>query len=824
MIRPRRRLAALIGCSLALLPPAVGRGQDRVTIRVDPAKQVGTVSPYLAAVCLEDVNHEVYGGLYSQLIFGESFQEPPVSEPARGFVAFGGQWSVSADGVLDGDRGNGGPKVVRAAVPPDTTAIGVDVFLPGGGGGNAGLIVGVRRPGVGDDAFDGEEVTLDAAAHIVRVGRHRHDFRLIRDTPCPTVDADRWIGLSVARHGRTVDVLVDGTTVFQFDGDLAGGVGLRQWGRSARYRNLWASSGGSTRTPVPFEPGETGSVSGMWRPFHRGDATGTAAVERADPFVGTQCQRVTFAGGTGEVGVENRGLNRQGIGLVAGRPYRGHLWAKADVPVRAAVALASADGARSLASAALSIDDARWHRYDFTLTPTAADPAARFEAKLTSAGSAAFGYVFLEPGDWGTFKGLPVRRDVAEALVDQGVTAVRYGGSMVNDDHYRWKQMIGDRDRRPPYEGLWYPYSTNGWGIIDFLNLCEAAGFLPVPAFCLDETPRDMADFVEYVNGPPDSPWGRHRVADGHPAPYRLTHLELGNEEKVDAHYYDRLEPLARAIWTVDPRLVLTVGDFAYHQPIADPMRVRGASVSDLSAHRRILSLAKQFDAEVWFDVHVWTRQPPASNDLRALPTYVNAIDALSAGAKHHVVVFELNADNHQQRRAVANAQAMIRIANDGRLPFVASANCLQVDGQNDNGWDQGLLFLNPTTTWLQPPGYATRMAAAAHQPRRVGCVVDGTVAIDVLATASDDGRTVVVQVVNPTAAPVMAAVTVAGRSTVPMVEVLAADPAAANTADRPNAVRPTTHPRPPSGAPLAFEPNSYTVLTWKSPDESRAR
>jgi hypothetical protein len=56
---------------------------------------------------------------------------------------------------------------------------------------------------------------------------------------------------------------------------------------------------------------------------------------------------------------------------------------------------------------------------------------------------------------------------------------------MVNAAAYRWKKMIGPRDRRPPYRGFWYPHSTNGRGIVDFLDLCEAAGFLGILAILM---------------------------------------------------------------------------------------------------------------------------------------------------------------------------------------------------------------------------------------------------------------------------------------------------------------------------------------------------
>ncbi|MBN2506600.1 MAG: hypothetical protein JXQ71_07890 [Verrucomicrobia bacterium] len=88
---------------------------------------------------------------------------------------------------------------------------------------------------------------------------------------------------------------------------------------------------------------------------------------------------------------------------------------------------------------------------------------------------------------------------MAEALIDQGITVLRYGGSMINHPEYRWKPMIGPRDRRPPCRGTWYPHSSNGWGILDFMEFCEAAGFEYIPAFNMGECPQDMADFIDYA-------------------------------------------------------------------------------------------------------------------------------------------------------------------------------------------------------------------------------------------------------------------------------------------------------------------------------------
>lgn len=818
---PKLLLATILPAVAA--PGAIAR-EAQITVHADRVRH--RLTRYLTGACIEDVNHEIYGGIYSQMVFGESFQEPPVTPPPKGFQIYGGAWRVRG-GQMWVDGGNG-PKLVGDHPAFAAGEAGVELLLPDRGGGNAGLIVKVSEPGEGADRFIGYEVSLDARRQVLVLGRHRHNWEHLRDTPCK-VPVNQWITLAVRMTEQTLEVLVNGRTIVQYDDRehplRSGRVGLRPWQRKARFRNLWVKTGGAT-TALPFEPPAEGTaeISRMWRAVRRGPAKGHFALDAQNPFAGGQAQRVAFLSGKGEVGVENRGLNRWGMCFVAGRPYEGYLWARAEEPVDLFVALENADGSKVHAETRLRATGRDWQRLDFTLVPGAADAKGRFAVKLKQPGSVTLGHAFLQPGEWGRFKGLPVRRDVAEALIDQGITVLRYGGSMINHREYRWKKMIGPRDRRPPYQGTWYPYSSNGWGILDFLDFCEAAGFLGIPAFNMDETPRDMADFVRYVNGPADTPWGRKRAADGHPEPYRLKYLELGNEEKVDEDYYRRFKALAEAVWASDPEIILVVGDFVYREPIRDPLSFRGAAsgITGMAAHKKILDLAREHGREVWFDIHVWTADPQGLGEVRAAPSYVEALGRIAGGAKHKVVVFELNATNHAHRRALANAcsiNAMERIGD--RVPIVCSANCLQPDGQNDNGWDQGLLFLNPCRVWLQPPGYVTQMISRNYQPLLVEADTQSPGdTLDVTAKRSGDGKTLVLQVVNASDEPVATRIRLAGftpsRPTA-SVEELAGPLDAVNTAEAPGRIRPRRiewqHELAKGMARYTFPPRSFTIL-----------
>ena len=169
----------------------------------------------------------------------------------------------------------------------------------------------------------------------------------------------------------------------------------------------------------------------------------------------------------------------------------------------------------------------------------------------------------------------------------------------------------------------------------------------------------------------------------------------------------------------------------------------------------------------------------------------------------------------------LANALATNAIERDGRLPIVTSANGLQPDGQNDNGWDQGLLFLNPSQVWLQPPGYVTQMLSRNYLPQLAQChVQERTGALDVVATRSEDGKALVLRVVNIGDQAIAALIDIAGfipTKTQAQVTTLSGPLDAVNTADKPDAVVPRKaaweHRLAAGRTNYEFAPRSFTVL-----------
>ena len=147
--------------------------------------------------------------------------------------------------------------------------------------------------------------------------------------------------------------------------------------------------GESFQEPAPspsINADEAPQLSGMWRAVRRGTAKGRFAIVSRQPFAGVQSQQMSFDSGEGQWGMENQGLNRWGMDFVAGKPYEGYVWVRAE---KTNHALCGAGKPRRLAGYAERRWPCRgngWRRLDFTLTPSAADRRGRFALELEAAG------------------------------------------------------------------------------------------------------------------------------------------------------------------------------------------------------------------------------------------------------------------------------------------------------------------------------------------------------------------------------------------------------------------------------------------------------
>ena len=742
MTHYRKAFLSTMASLLLAAPFTVAHGQQ-ATIRVDAGKVEQKVTPYLYGSCIEDVNHEIYGGLYDQKIFGESFEEPTPGPDFKHFNMYEGEWSANGN-ELSVAAHYGGKLVYKQNVTSGSVDVDIKFDKKGNSKYNAGLLMCVSRPRNGADSFYGYEISLACDGSKITIGKHKNNWTRIADIPV-ACNPTEWNNLKAQFVKGGIEVLLNGKSVCVFEpnepGIGEGSIAIRVWNIDTKFRNLRISNGEKAEM-LSFESKMPEQVSMQWDAAIKGDVKYAYILDESDAYNGSNAQTIQFISGNGEVGIANASLNRWGIALRKGQKFEGRLYMKGKgYNGRATVVLESADGKTEYARQEIKGISKNWKRHTFTLTSNADDKKARLAIYINRPGTVKIDQVTLMTTAEEQFKGLPYRGDIANAMVEQGLTFLRYGGTMVNAPEYRFKKMIGDPDKRQPYTGHWYKYSTNGFGIEDFVKFCEAAGFTASFAINIEETPEDMADMIEYLNGSTKTKWGKIRAQNGHPKPYGIKYIGIGNEEVIYGddtegykHYIERFNLLYDAIKSKDPSVKLV--NTAWWRPE--------------SPNCEMVFKALDGKADYW-DYHPWADNLTTGENVeKQLRRMKELFHTWNPNTTMKCAIFEENGNTHNVQRVLGHVtlQNAVRRMGDFVLTSCA-ANALQPYKQNDNGWDQGQIFFTQSQVWGMPPYYAQQMASNNHLPLLVSSEVDGSTKLDVTATRSEDGKKMVLHVAN---------------------------------------------------------------------------
>lgn len=723
--------------------------EAKAVINVDATKVMKQITPYLYGACIEDVNHEIYGGLYDQKIFGESFEEPVPNPLFEDFSSYGGEWLVCDNEVIA--TSHPGAKLVYNKKEIAGGSVEAEIKLNDGGE-NAGLLLRVSQPGNGADNFYGYEISLAGNGEKIIIGKHKKNFEHIKDIPVQC-NPTEWNHLKAVMKNQKIEIYLNGKSVFAFedqDQDLKSGYpALRVWNSNTSFRNLKITADHVSQT-LSLKTRPVRQISFQWDAYEQGNVKANYMLDTKEAYNGSHSQVMEIVSGQGRVGIANSSLNRWGIAIRKDQKFQGRLYLKSlNYKGDVTVGLQSADGKTEYARQKIDKVTGEWKQYPFTLTSGTADEKARWVVYIDQPGKVWVDQVTLMATGNDQFKGLPFRNDIGQAMVEQGLTFLRYGGTMINAPEYRFKKMIGNPDQRPPYQGHWYRYSTNGFGIEDFLKFCEAAGFTASFAVNIEETPQDMADMIEYLNGPVTSKWGGIRARNGHPEPYHVKYIGIGNEEvlfngdRADEyeHYIERFNLLYDAIKSKDSSVKLV--NTAWWRPD--------------SPNVEKVFRALDGKADYW-DYHPWADDLTSGKKVEAeLKQMKQLFIKWNPKTTMKCAIFEENGNTHSMERALGHVtlQNAVRRMGDFVLTSCA-ANALQPYLQNDNGWDQGQIFFTPSQVWGMPPYYAQQMASENHLPLLVSSeVIDEDGALDLTATSSEDGKKLVLHVANTSSKPI---------------------------------------------------------------------
>lgn len=273
----------------------------------------------------------------------------------------------------------------------------------------------------------------------------------------------------------------------------------------------------------------------------------------------------------GEAHLVNEGY--WGMNIVKGDSYVLKLAARAadGFNGNVSVKLLGADGSE-LATGQISGITSEWSYQTVDLSAIAGDPKARLELGFFGKGTLFLDMVSLVPRK--TWKSSGMRVDLAEAMAALKPGFFRFpGGCWVEGNDvahmYEWKKTVGNIDVRTPLQSLWQYNTTQGLGHHEYLQLAEDLWAEPlfcinagmshsenVPMDQMEQWVQDALDAIEYANGPVDSVWGGRRARNGHPAPFNLKYLEIGNENG-GAAYAERWQLFVKAIKQKYPEIIL---------------------------------------------------------------------------------------------------------------------------------------------------------------------------------------------------------------------------------------------------------------------------
>ena len=242
-----------------------------------------------------------------------------------------------------------------------------------------------------------------------------------------------------------------------------------------------------------------------------------------------------------------------------------------------------------LAEATITADAANWKKYEAQLTATETVQNAALQILVLQTGTIDVDMISLMPED--TYKGHGLRKDLAEALAALHPKFMRFpGGCVVHGggdgfwDTYRWKTTIGPKEQRRGLKNTWGYHQSMGLGYYEYFQFCEDLNMEPLPILpcgvsCqgtnggwgmkeqaqdvvpmseMDEWVQEAIDLIEWANGDPaTNKWAKMRAEAGHPQPFNLKYLGLGNEERISPEFCERFKYIYKKVTEKYPQIVI---------------------------------------------------------------------------------------------------------------------------------------------------------------------------------------------------------------------------------------------------------------------------
>ena len=375
------------------------------------------------------------------------------------------------------------------------------------------------------------------------------------------------------------------------------------------------------------------------------------------------------------------------------------------------------------AQATIKTAGADWQRYETVLTAKQTCPKARLAVIGVKEAKAGIDMVSLFPQE--TFMGRKngLRKDLAETIAAMKPKFVRFPGGCMShgqglDNIYHWNHTVGPLQDRKSDFNIWGYHQTRGLGFFEYFQFCEDIGAEPLPVLAagvpcqnsnanrngiggqqggipMDQMPayiQELLDLIDWANGDPaTSKWAKMRADAGHPAPFNLKYIGIGNEDIISTIFEERYEMICRAIRAKYPEIKIcgTVGPF--HMPSADYLE--GWDFAKRHPDLQYMVDEHYYESTGWFMYH---RDYYDNYDRQAPKVYLGEY-AASTDAKRPNV-----------ETALAEALYLTDIERNGDVVEMTSyAPMLAKDGHHN--WDPDMIYFSNTEVRPTPAYWVQR-------------------------------------------------------------------------------------------------------------------
>lgn len=478
-----------------------------------------------------------------------------------------------------------------------------------------------------------------------------------------------------------------------------------------------------------YTPSDRGKDA-QWNALTAWNAIGNATlkIDTIAPIHPNNPHYVVLSTHTSGEGISNMGYD--GIVVRKGERYNFSLFARTSKGKTNTLSIRLVKDDVTLAENKIILSATGWRKYHVALTAKNDADNAVLQITPSQTGSVALDMVSLFPEN--TFKHRPngLRADLAQTLADLHPKFMRFPGGCVShgnglENIYNWKETIGPLEARRPQRNIWNYHQSKGLGFYEFFQFCEDIGCEPLPVLAagvccqnssvggfgqqggipMAQMPRytqDILDLIEWANGDAKtSVWGRKRAEQGHPAPFHLKYIGIGNEDLISKVFEERYLMIVKAIKAKYPDITVcgTVGPFYKGSDYTEGWRVAHENHIDMVDEHYYVSPSWFYYNQHFYDNY------QRNNTKVYVGEYAAHVPARTACIE----------------TALAEALHICNLERNGDVVSMSSyAPLLAKDGHTQ--WNPDLIRFNNTSVRLTPDYYAQQLCSVHSGDTYIPC------------------------------------------------------------------------------------------------------